>query len=232
MSETNTPPTTGSNEPTSKHTRSAQDKMIGAYITDAKKFLNVAATDAEIRPILEAHGYGDEEFTLGNALAKTASDAFEGRASGMGHQKLTGTALIAAIKTAREDYAAFREIARASFPDEAERLALALTGGVPHDTSRFITIAETSYNAATKEPYAAKITKRGYSAERLASLLQGLNDLTGTSGNQDTALGAAIDDTAARDEAYENLKSFMKELKGTARGALRGNPGLLAKLEL
>jgi hypothetical protein len=28
------------------------------------------------------------------------------------------------------------------------------------------------------------------------------------------------------------LKTFIKELKGTARGALRGKSGLLAKLEL
>ncbi len=28
------------------------------------------------------------------------------------------------------------------------------------------------------------------------------------------------------------LKTFIKELKGTARGTLRGKPGLLAKLEL
>ncbi|MBC8127610.1 MAG: hypothetical protein H8M99_10770 [Gloeobacteraceae cyanobacterium ES-bin-144] len=232
MNGNTTTPTTESNELTQKRPRATQDKMIEAYITDAKKFIKIAAEDTEIRPILEAHGYGDEEFALGNALAKSASDAFEGRASGMGHQKLTGSALIAAIKTARKDYAAFREIARASFPTEADRLALALKGEVPDDTSRFITTALTSYNAASKEPFAAKITKRGYPAERLASLLQNLDDLTSTSGNQDTALGAAIDGTAARNAAYENLKTFMKELKGTARGALRSNPGLLAKLEL
>jgi len=232
MTDTTQDPAPGSNEAAPTRPRSAQNKIIEAYIADAKKFLKVASEDSEIRPILEAHGYDAGEFTTGDALAKTASDAFEGRASGMGHQKLSGAALSAAIKTAREDYAAFRSIARAAFPAEADRVALTLKGEVPDDTSRFITTAETSYAAAGKEPYSVKLTKRGYPAARLATLLQNLDDLTGTSGEQDSALGDAIEDTAERDAAYANLKTFMKELKGTARGALRGKPGLLAKLEL
>ncbi len=59
-----------------------------------------------------------------------------------------------------------------------------------------------------------------------------LDDLTATGGDQDEAVGDAIDDTADRDTAYEALKAYMKELKGTARGALRRKNGLLAKLGL
>ena len=42
----------------------------------------------------------------------------------------------------------------------------------------------------------------------------------------------ATEDTSARDTADNALKDYMKEFKGTARGGLRGNPGLLAKLGL
>ena len=232
MSNTSPEPVSAASEPKPKQPRSAQDKIIAAYIADAKKFLKVAADDSEIRPILEAHGYDDAEFTTASTLATAAAAAFEGRASGMGTQKLTGAALIAAIKAAREDYAAFREIARAAFPAEADRLGLSLKGEVPDDTGRFITTAGASYTAAAKAPFATKLTKRGYPAARLATLGQNLDDLTGTGGDQDEALGDAIDDTAQRDAAYDALKTFMKELKGTARGALRSKPGLLAKLEL
>ena len=232
MPDTAPAPVPASDLPTAKRPRSVQDKIIEAYITDAKKFLKVASEDSEVRPILEAHGYDAAEFATGTTLAATASAAFQGRASGMGQQKLSGSALSAAIRTAREDYAAFREISRAAFPAEADRLALTLKGEVPDDTGRFITSAETSYGAAGQEPYAAKLTKRGYPATRLATLRENLDDLTGTGGEQDAALGDAIEDTAERDSAYDALKAFMKELKGTARGALRGKPGLLAKLEL
>ncbi len=212
--------------------RSAQDKVIEAYINDSKKFLKVATEDPEVRPILEAHGYDDEEFTLGNDLAKAAGRAFEGRAAGMGNQKLTGATLGAAIKAARSDYSAFREVARAAFPADADRTSLSLKGDVPDDTGRFITLAETSYGAAGKDPFKTKLTKRGYPVSRLSGLLEKLDDLTSTGGEQDQAQGGAIDDTSERDAAYAALKEFMKELKGTARGALKGKNGLLAKLEL
>lgn len=227
METTPTPAT-----PAAKRPRNAQDKMIEAYITDSKKFLKVAAEDSDIRPILEAHGYDDAEFATGNALAKAAGNAFEDRATGMGNQKLTGNALAAAIKAARDDYSSFRKIARAAFPADADRTGLSLRGDVPDDTGRFITLAETSYGAAGKDPYKTKLTKRGYPATRLATLLENLDDLTGTGGEQDQSLGDAIEETSGRDIAYEALKEFMKELKGTARGALRGKNGLLAKLEL
>jgi hypothetical protein len=89
-----------------------------------------------------------------------------------------------------------------------------------------------AYGAAGKDPFAAKFTNRGYPTAGLATLLEYLDDLTSTGSDQDTALGDAIEDNAGRDEAYAKLKAFMKELKGTARGALRKKPGLLAKLEL
>lgn len=58
-----------------KRPRSTQDKIIEAYIADSKKFLNVASTDAEIRPILAAHGYDPAEFALGTQLAETSGTA-------------------------------------------------------------------------------------------------------------------------------------------------------------
>ena len=130
------------------------------------------------------------------------------------------------------DYAAFREIARAAFPADADRTSLSLRGDLPDDTGRFITLAETSYTAAGQDPHKTKLTKRGYPAARLTTLLAALTDLTSTGGDQDEALGDAIDDTDARDTAYNALKAYMKELKGTARGSLRGKNGLLAKLGL
>jgi hypothetical protein len=223
-------PTRGATAP--KRLRSAQDKIIEAYIADSKTFLKTASDDADIRPILEAHGYDAAEFATSNDLAKAAADAFAGRATGMGKQKLSGQAFDKAIKQARHHYAAFRDVARACFPKDADRTGLSLKGDVPDDTGRIITLAETSYAAAGKDPHKAKLTKRGYPATRLATLIEQLDDLTGTGVEQDQAGGDAIDDTKDRDTAYEALKDFMKELKGTARGALRGKNGLLAKLGL
>ncbi len=107
-----------------------------------------------------------------------------------------------------------------------------MRGDVPDDIERFTTLAEASYTAAGQDPFKIKLTKRGYPATRLTTLRAALDDLTATGGDQDESVGDAIDDTDARDKAYQALKTFMKELKGTARGALRGKNGLLAKLGL
>ena len=56
-SETSPPTVPATSEPKPKQSRSAQDKIIGAYIAAAKKFLKVASDDEQIRPSLEAHGY-------------------------------------------------------------------------------------------------------------------------------------------------------------------------------
>ncbi|MES2706685.1 MAG: hypothetical protein V4726_08805 [Verrucomicrobiota bacterium] len=215
-----------------KRRYSQQDKLIQANITDSQVFLKVAAGDPRIRPLLEARGYDDAEFAAGQALAAAASAAFEERAGAMGDQEESTEGLLGANQAARQDYATFRIIARASFPEKSDRLSLSLAGGVPEDTSRFITLATTSYNAGKKPPFDTRLTRRGYDPATLDQHLLALDALTGTIAGHDESQGEAIADTAARDSAYDKLRIYMKELKGVARGALRTQPGLLAKLGL
>jgi hypothetical protein len=163
---------------------------------------------------------------------KKAHAAFGDRATAMGDQA-EGTELVSQkVLAARETYLAFRAIARAGFTAKADRIALSLTGDVPEDTSRFITLATASYHAGQKPPYDVKLSRRGYSAPALDEHLAALEALTLTIAGHDETQGDAIADTATRDTAYHALKEFMKELKGTARGALRSQPALLAKLGL
>jgi hypothetical protein len=212
--------------------RSPQNRAIAAYIADSDRILSSAKSDPEIQPLLEARGYDTAEFALGEGLITAAETAYADRAGGVGTRSEATETLRASIGTARNDYAAFRIIGRANFPDRPEREALGLTGEMPDDTGRFITIARASYHAGKNADFTAKLTKRGYAPAILDALLAGLDTLTGTDAEQDEATGDAIGDTAARDAAYESLKTYMKEFKGTAKGALRGRPDLLAKLGL
>jgi len=215
-----------------KKRRNGRNKLIDAYIASAGKFLKTASTDAAISPILATHGYDDAEFAEGFQFLKAASDANEDCVAGNADEKLTGEALTAAILEVRDDYAQFREIARACFTGDAERTGLSLKGDVPDDMDRFLTIAKGSYAAAGKDPYKTKLTKRGYPATRLTTLIAALEALE-TSDVEDTqAGGESIGDTAKRDQAYTALRAYMKELRGVSRGALRGKADLLAKLEL
>jgi hypothetical protein len=212
--------------------RSVQNKIITSYVTDAERFLTTALDDPEIQPILAEHGYDAAELAQGLTLVKNASGSVAKRQEKLGGKKDAVDELHLGAEGAREAYARFREIARASFPDQADRLALGLTGDVPEDFQRFVTAAHTSYTNAGKGAYADKMKRRNYAPDRLKTLLENLDGFTGDKSKKDEAAGEAIGSTEERNSAYVALRAYMKELKGVARGALRGKPGLRAKLEL
>lgn len=212
--------------------RSIQNQSIQNFIGDAETFLITVATDADINRAMGQHGYDAEELAEGNRLLGVAAEAFGVRLTGiagktgMQQQKTTND------EQARNDYAAFRLIARAAFPAQADRVALGLTGNVPHDLQKFVTLAHTSYTNAAKAPHTTKMTKRGFSTDALTTLSRGLDSLSGTDSQNAIATGEAQEATGARDDAYDALKEFIKEASGVARGALRGNGGALTKLKL
>lgn len=212
--------------------RNVQNKIITSYVTHAESFLTRASTDPEIQPIMAEHGYDAAEFAAGMALVEAASGGVAKRQEKLGGQRGAVGDLNLSAEGARDAYAAFREIARAAFPDQADRIALGLTGDVPEDFQRFVTAAHTSYTNASKPAYTDKMTKRNYASARLTTLLENLDGFTQDRSKKDEAAGQAIDSTEERNTAYVALRAYMKELKGVARGALRGKPGLRAKLDL
>jgi hypothetical protein len=231
MPDPATPPTPPAADAPKIH-RNVQNKIITSYVTDADRFLSIASTDPEIQSILAEHGYDAAEIAQGMELVKAASGGVAKRQEKLGGKKGAMDDLNLSADGARETYAAFREIARAAFPDQADRVALGLTGDVPEDFQRFITAAHTSYTNASKPAYTVKMTRRGYAPSRLATLLENLDSFAEDQSKKVGAAGEAMDSTEERNTAYAALRAYMKELKGVARGALRGKPGLRAKLEL
>jgi hypothetical protein len=189
------------------------------------------ATTALFTAFFES-SYDAAEFAIGYARIEAASDAFGGRATGMGRKESGTAGRSAAYQKLREDYASFRSIARATFPQQGDRVALSLTGDLPEDTGKFVTLATASYTQGKKPPYSEKLTKRGYPAAALDTHLTALRAFTNLAADHEEEKGNAIEDTSLRDSTYDALRAYMKELKGVAKGALRGKHDLLAKLGL
>lgn len=160
--------------------RSVQNQAIQNYIGEAETFIITVTNDAEINPVMDAHGYNAAELATGNGLLKTAADAFGVRLTGIAGKTDSHTGLRTADGEARDEYAAFRSIARAAFPEQSDRVALGLTGNVPHDLQKFVTLAHSSYTNAAKPQWTAKMTKRNYAPARLTTLNQAVTALTGT----------------------------------------------------
>ncbi len=226
-------PNPSSPEPAeAKRQRAVQNKKITNYVNEADTFLTTLLGDATLKSVAAAHGFDETELAAGVALADEAGRGLQGRQAGMGEKKNEQEELETNEEKARSDYAAFRLIARASYPAEGDRLALGLTGDVPEDVDSFITTATTGYTNAATTSYTEKMTKRNYAPVRLTELLAQLNELTGDLSDRDTASGDAVEDTKTRDKAYADLRDWMKELKGVMRGALKGQQAQLAKLKL
>ncbi len=211
---------------------SAQNKVIESYMSDTEQLLKIAMNDPEIRSALEAHGLDEAERATALRLTKGLRECFQARAMGLGAKTEVFQELNTTVEARCVDYRSFRDIARASFQDRGERQALSVTEKVPADHSRLISVATASYQAAQDDLFQAKLGKRGYSKERLQGLLADLAELTRMAAEKTDTHVEAQNHTAARDLAYADLKAFMKEWKGIARGALRKNPSALKKLGL
>ena len=217
---------------TPKLRRSVEDQAIENYIRDSEQFLEAARVNPDISERLAEFGFDDEELARGMALqnaAWTACRSTHGEEGSGGTGDLTGRVL-----EAREEFSDFRLVARAAFQSLSDRVALRVVGDPPDDLQRFITAAYAGYDAAAEEPYAAKLTKRGFPQAKLDTLRQTLDTLAkaGSQGIADAPDEEQAPDTGERDTAYNELKEYMKEVKGVSRAAFRKQPEVLGKLGL
>jgi hypothetical protein len=227
-----TSPTPEPNDDSASRKRDKQNKKITKYAGESHTFLTTLTSDAELAAIASKHGYDAAELAIGQGYVDALGGGLQKRQQGMGDKENEQDQLETSEKTVRNDYAVFREIARASFPAAADRTALALSGDVPEDMDRFLTTATTSYTNAGKAPYTEKMTKRNYAPARLTTLLGAVKQLEKDASERHQAGGEAIDNTKDRNDAYDTLRAWMKECKGVLRGALKGRHGQLAKLKL
>ncbi len=232
MSNPTDPTTPAPNDDAAKRKRDKQNKKITKYAGESQTFLTTLSGDPTLSAVASTHGYDTAELAIGQGYVTALGGGLQNRQQGMGNKEGEQDQLEVSEKTVRHDYAVFREIARASFPAPADRTALALSGDVPEDMDRFLTMATTSYTNGGQAPYIAKLTKRNYAPARLTTLLGAVTQLDKDESERDQAGGDAIDDTKDRDDAYDTLRAWMKECKGVMRGALKGQHGQLAKLKL
>ncbi|MEO7933496.1 MAG: hypothetical protein ABIT76_10095 [Chthoniobacterales bacterium] len=204
MSDPIDPTSANSGSQPEKRHNAEQDKKITNYANEAATFLDTLLNDATLKAVAVGHGYDDAALTLGSGYVTALGGKVQGRQLGMGQKEDDQDTLVVTEKTVRADYAAYRLIARASFPDQADRTSLGLTGDVPEDVDRFVTLATTSYTNSGLAPYTAKMTLRNYAPARLATLLAQVKGLTSDEAKRNAASGGAVTTTKDRDGAYTN----------------------------
>ena len=209
---------------------------IEEYLASSARTLEAGRINVDIAERLYPYGMDDEQMAIGMALYEQARSALDAHKSSddYGDVAATEQSLKEGAAVARETFATFRGIARAAFTGLSDRLNLKLVGEPPDDLQRFINAAHASYMAASGEPYAEKLSKRGYTPEKLGAYCEDLDALTRLGEDHADAVGESDRAGAAarRDETYNAFKEFMKEFKGIAKTVFRKEPEQLAKLGL
>ena len=227
---------------TPKLSGAVEDHAIEQYIIDSGRFLEEARVSTDISEKLFDYGFDDEELSIGMALQHAAMKAYcANHADCPPDRSAADEQLKSKIAEAREDFDEFRLVARAVFPALSDRVDLRVMGDVPDDLQRFVNMAHTAYTTAAEPPYSEKISKRGYPADKLKALHEFLDALAWLDAAHEAASEAAdagepvatpTDGKENRDAAYNELKTFMKEIKGVARAAFRKDTDALVKLGL
>jgi hypothetical protein len=220
-------------EPTPKPSRrkSDQDQEIADFNTASAQYLDTVTGDAEIAAALEGRGYGAARLTEGRTLQQTLQAAITHRQTMIGSQGTAGSGLSGAGEDARLAFKDYRETVQsiAAFTAD-DRKALGASGEILKDRQKFITQARAAYDNARLPAYAPTLAEFGYPANALAAARATLDTYSKADTDQNAVGGDATKATADRNAAYEELKTYMKQLKGIANVALRQRPDLLKKL--
>ncbi len=207
-----------------------QDQVIANFIGDMEANLDALDTDAELAALMAKRGFKEPKCANGRALLTGLKTAFQGRQVALGTQGEKATASDADGKVARDKYADFRTTVRTAFTDSDTRKALGVSGLVPVDTEKFLTLAEAGYNVATQDAYAGPLEELGFDADEQAASLATLTVFRATRTTHQAAIAAAKAATKERDDAYKLALKWNSALNRMAKIALRERPDLLARL--
>ena len=210
--------------------RADQDQIIANFIGDLEANLDSLDGDTYIAERMATRGFKEPKRAEGRIALTALKAKFQGRQVTLGTQGEKATASEAGEKVARKKYADFRGTVRTAYTDADTRRALGVSGLVPADTEKFLTLAEVGYSAAEQAPYGAGLEALGFdAAERTASVVT-LTDFRAAREVHRTAVAAAKVATRERDAAYKVALKWNRDLLRMAKIALRERPDLLAKL--
>lgn len=209
-----------------------QDQRIANDITEAETFLGVIAADSELITLLSTRGIDSAELATANTLLQSAKDTFTQRQSKLGAETSAFTSVTQQEAPINKDFADFRVLCRKRLTEKGAQQALGLTGRVPTDRQKRITLIRTAYTEAKKAEHRVQLDKLGYTVAELDRLLSTVQSFEATIETARRATGAAQQATEARNAAIKALREWLSTARLTAKRVLATRPDLLTPLGL
>ena len=210
--------------------RADQDQIIANFIGNMEGNLDALDGDPELAERMAKRGFVETRREEGRGALGELKATFQTRQVKLGTQGEKATLSDVAEKVAQTKYADFRGTVRTAFTAPDTRRALGVSGSVPKDTEKFLTLAETGYNAAAQAPYIAPLEGYGLDATERAASLASLTAFRAAREGHRSAIASAKAATKERDDAYKVALKWNRDLLRMAKIALRDRPDLLAKL--
>lgn len=208
--------------PAQPATYALQSRDKAQRLTAALETLRAVMNDPAALERLEAHGYDTDALAEGMALYTAAQNAYNVRQQAIGRHKDLTAQWFDACEYTREDYRAFRDLARNLFPTAAAQTALGVRGRIPRDFEQFIAHTQASYAAALNTPiYLAGLNARGFSTAELQAQADAVAALVDTYAALRAADIAATQATARRNAALGALEAWLVEFRAVLRFAAR-----------
>jgi len=216
------------------HTRARreQDRKVSNLIEEAETLIGAVQADPFVAEKLAGVGYDAARYAEGLELQKDLVVKFAARANAIGERRLAATVLNTRDENAREEYTAFRKVARTLFKSDQEHSRLSLHGDVPEDRQSFMAEAESSYLNASQEPFISVFKNYGYPLEKLQALQAALAEINRADEAQAAIINASKAATAERDAAAEDLAEWIRRLRNMTKVALKDHPGRLQILDI
>jgi hypothetical protein len=205
---------------------------IASRLRRAQQLIITASRNTEIRELVAAQGYHDNDIGEGQALYDAAVKAVQLQAARAGGQRHATDQVRLAERNARAAYQNLVCGVRAIFgPNTPERKALDVSGAAPATTAAFLAAAATLFdNALALEDIGARLARRGFDKP---ALQRGRNALTHYQEQlqaQASAKVSAQRATTAQRAALTALHRWVSEYSAFATIALRERPDLLREL--
>ncbi len=208
--------------------RADQDQLIANRIADTRRKITAVLTDDALKARFAARGCDLAELNEGIAHCDATQAGYDARQVALGTEKAGYQALSDSRAAARAAHTDLRSTIKLAFPrDKVAQQTLGATGRVPLDDDKFLTAARAAGHAATQEPYAATLTKRGHNALAYAATLSAFDTKRNTAR---AAADVAVAATATRDSADTALQTWLLTFEGIIALELKRDPHLATRL--
>jgi muconolactone delta-isomerase len=213
-------------------TMGRRSTTIASRLHSAQRLILTTSRNDEIRALVAAQGYRDNDIAEGQALYDAAVKAVQLQAAKAGGQRAATDQARLAERAARAAYQNLACAVRAMFgPNTPERKALQVNGIVPTTSAAFLAAATTLFdNALNLEDIGAKLARRGFDKPALQRGRAALTHYQEQLQAQASARSNALRATAAQRAALTALHRWVGEYSAFATIALRERPDLLREL--